>query len=110
MTIERSPAPIRRPVRAQGPVIRASTDRKNEGRPMRRTLPCALTILITLGVPIGATPPNPIVSSLFVPIDGDLVEPGTTNICISPAKSRRHALPVSDRAFRGEFGGPRRVG
>jgi hypothetical protein len=47
---------------------------------MRRTLPCALTILITLGVPIGATPPNPIVSSLFVPIEGDIVEPGTTNI------------------------------
>jgi hypothetical protein len=47
---------------------------------MTRTLPYALAILITLVAPIGATPPNPIVSSLFVPIEGDIVEPGTTNI------------------------------
>jgi hypothetical protein len=47
---------------------------------MTRTLPCALAILITLIVPIGATPPNPIVSSLFVPIEGDLLEPGTNNL------------------------------
>lgn len=47
---------------------------------MTRTLPCALAILIMLVVPIGATPPNPVVSSLFVPIEGDIVEPGTTNI------------------------------
>jgi len=47
---------------------------------MTRTLPCALAILITLVVPIGATPPSPVVSSLFVPIEGDIVEPGTTNI------------------------------
>jgi hypothetical protein len=47
---------------------------------MKRIFPCAVAILITLVVPIGATPPNPVASSLFVPIEGDIVEPGTTNI------------------------------
>jgi hypothetical protein len=37
-------------------------------------------ILVALVAPIGATPPNPIVSSLFVPIEGDIVEPGTANV------------------------------
>jgi hypothetical protein len=31
-------------------------------------------------VPVLATPPSPIVSSLFVPIEGDILEPGTTNL------------------------------
>jgi hypothetical protein len=30
--------------------------------------------------PLGATPPNPIVSSLFVAIEDDVIEPGTTNV------------------------------
>jgi hypothetical protein len=47
---------------------------------MSRILTCTLALLITLVVPIGATPPNPIVSSLFVPIEGDILEPGTTNV------------------------------
>ena len=47
---------------------------------MTRSVQYALAILITLAVPIGATPPNPIVASLFVPIEGEVIEPGTTNI------------------------------
>jgi hypothetical protein len=47
---------------------------------MTRTLPYVLAILMTRVVPIGATPPNPVVPSLFVPLEGDIVEPGTTNL------------------------------
>ena len=47
---------------------------------MSRTVTCILALLIALVIPIGATPPNPIVSSLFVPIEGDILEPGTTTI------------------------------
>jgi hypothetical protein len=32
-----------------------------------------------LGAPARALPPNPVVSSIFVPIEGDIIEPGTTN-------------------------------
>jgi hypothetical protein len=38
-----------------------------------------LGLVSLLGVPARATPPSPIVSSLFVPIEGDITEPGTTN-------------------------------
>ena len=47
---------------------------------MTRTLRCALVILVALVVPIGATPPSPIVSSIFVPIEGDIIEPGASNV------------------------------
>ena len=47
---------------------------------MTRTLGRVLLSVVTLTAPIDATPPNPIVSSLFVPIEGDITEPGTTNI------------------------------
>jgi hypothetical protein len=47
---------------------------------MTRTFRCALVILVALVVPIGATPPNPVVSSMFVPIEGDIIEPGTSNV------------------------------
>ncbi len=45
-----------------------------------------LTVLAALGFvalwppTARATPPNPIVSSIFVPIEGDIIEPGTTNL------------------------------
>src|SRR5262249_5008618 len=40
----------------------------------------AFAFLCLFGVPARATPPSPIVSSLFVPIEGDINEPGTTNM------------------------------
>ena len=46
---------------------------------MTRTFRCAFVILVALVVPIGATPPSPVVSSTFVPIEGDIIEPGTSN-------------------------------
>jgi hypothetical protein len=43
-------------------------------------IPIVVAALVCLlGVPVKATPPNPIVSSIFVPIEGDIIEPGTTN-------------------------------
>ena len=49
---------------------------------MPRYLRNLLTVAVVglLAVPAKATPPNPIVSSLFVPIQGDIIEPGTTNL------------------------------
>lgn len=47
---------------------------------MTPNLRYALVILVALVVPIEATPPSPIVSSLFVPIEGDTIEPGTTHV------------------------------
>jgi hypothetical protein len=40
----------------------------------------AFAVVCLFGVPARATPPSPIVSSLFVPIEGDITEPGTTNM------------------------------
>jgi hypothetical protein len=40
----------------------------------------AVAVVCLLCVPAPATPPSPIVSSLFVPIEGDINEPGTTNM------------------------------
>src|SRR5689334_15910837 len=40
----------------------------------------AVAAVCLLGVPAPATPPSPVVSSLFVPIEGDINEPGTTNM------------------------------
>ena len=40
----------------------------------------AVAVVCLLGVPAPATPPSPVVSSLFVPIEGDANEPGTTNM------------------------------
>jgi hypothetical protein len=51
-----------------------------EGTPITRKFRYALVILVALVVPLGATPPNPIVSRLFVPIEGDILEPGTINL------------------------------
>ena len=47
----------------------------------RRSMPLFLAILaaVLLGVPAHAVPPSPIVSSIFVPIEGDIIEPGTAN-------------------------------
>ena len=46
----------------------------------RRPVPVFLLILVVVvDVSARATPPNPIVSSVFVPIEGDILEPGTTN-------------------------------
>jgi hypothetical protein len=39
----------------------------------------AFVVVALLGVSAQATPPNPVVSSVFAPIEGDIVEPGTTN-------------------------------
>jgi hypothetical protein len=36
-------------------------------------------VVILLGVSAKATPPSPIVSSVFAPIEGDIIEPGTSN-------------------------------
>ena len=47
-------------------------------RYLRNLLTVAVVGLLT--VPAAATPPNPIVSSLFVAIEGDIIEPGTTNL------------------------------
>lgn len=47
-------------------------------RYLRNLLTVAVVGLLT--VPAAATPPNPIVSSLFVPIEGDIIEPGTTSL------------------------------
>ena len=45
-----------------------------------RSVPLFLAIVVAfLGVPVRATPPNPVVSSIFVPIEGDIIEPGSTN-------------------------------
>src|SRR5262245_1245983 len=40
----------------------------------------AVALICLFDVPARATPPSPIVSSLFVPIEGDINEPGTTNM------------------------------
>ena len=47
----------------------------------RRSLQLFLAILgvVLLGVPARAVPPSPVVSSTFVPIEGDIIEPGTAN-------------------------------
>lgn len=61
-------------------------NRKNHMNPPIRLTTTILPILIgvvlvsLLVVPVRATPPNPIVSSLFVSIEGDITEPGTTNL------------------------------
>ena len=39
----------------------------------------AIGLAALFSVPARATPPNPIVSSIFVPVEGDILEPGTTN-------------------------------
>jgi hypothetical protein len=39
----------------------------------------AIIVIALLGVPARAVPPSPVVSSLFMPIEGDIIEPGTTN-------------------------------
>jgi hypothetical protein len=45
-----------------------------------RSLP-ALVVLSLLAPPVEATSPGPpVVTSLFVPIEGDVVEPGTSNL------------------------------
>jgi hypothetical protein len=38
-----------------------------------------LALVSLLGAPARATPPNPVVSSIFVPVEGDIIEPGTNN-------------------------------
>jgi hypothetical protein len=47
----------------------------------RQRIHCLLAVVLvsTLGVSVRATPPNPVVSSIFVPLEGDIIEPGTTN-------------------------------
>jgi hypothetical protein len=46
-----------------------------------RYIPLLAVVLVCLfAPPTRATPPSPVVSSLFVPIEGDINEPGTTNI------------------------------
>jgi hypothetical protein len=63
-----------------------NNERKNHMNPPIRLTKTILPILIGvalvsfLGAPAQATPPNPIVSSLFVPIEGNVIEPGTTNV------------------------------
>jgi hypothetical protein len=39
----------------------------------------AVALVCLFGAPARAVPPSPVVSSLFVPIEGDINEPGTTN-------------------------------
>ena len=39
----------------------------------------AVALVSTLGSSVHAVPPSPIVSSIFVPLEGDIIEPGTTN-------------------------------
>ena len=38
-----------------------------------------IVVVALFGVPARATPPNPVVSSVFAPIEGDIIEPGTSN-------------------------------
>jgi hypothetical protein len=45
-----------------------------------RPILIASALVCLLGVPARAVPPSPIVSSLFVSIEGDINEPGTTNM------------------------------
>src|SRR5215831_9102423 len=40
----------------------------------------AFAVVCLLALPTRATPPSPIISSLFVSIEGDINEPGTTNM------------------------------
>jgi hypothetical protein len=46
------------------------------------TLPILIGVALVSfpGAPAQATPPNLVVSSLFVPIEGNVTEPGTTNV------------------------------
>ena len=62
---------------------------KNRNNHMNSPIQLTTTILPILigfalvsffGASAQATPPNPIVSSLFVPIEGNITEPGTTNV------------------------------
>lgn len=48
-------------------------------RCVRYSLATAIVLTTVLAVRLQALPPNPIVSSIFVPIEGDIIEPGTTN-------------------------------
>lgn len=58
---------------------------KNHMNPPIRLTTTILPVLIGvvlvsfLGIPAHADPPGAIVSSLFVPIEGNIIEPGTTN-------------------------------
>jgi hypothetical protein len=45
-----------------------------------RPVVIAFAVVSLFGLPARAVPPSPIVSSLFVPIEGDINEPGTTNL------------------------------
>jgi hypothetical protein len=51
---------------------------------LKNTIRCipllAVALVCLFGAPARATPPSPVVSSLFVPIEGDINEPDTTNI------------------------------
>lgn len=38
-----------------------------------------IVVVALFGVPARATPPNPVVSSVFAPIERDIIEPGTSN-------------------------------
>ena len=46
--------------------------------PRRVVLMFLVMVVAVVEVSARATPPNPIVSSVFVPIEGDILEPGTT--------------------------------
>jgi hypothetical protein len=48
-------------------------------RCVRYSLATAIALATVLDVRLQAVPPSPIVSSIFVPIEGDIIEPGTTN-------------------------------
>jgi hypothetical protein len=52
----------------------------NLKRTTRYILLLAVVLVSLLGAPARAVPPNPIVSSIFVAIEGDITEPGTTNL------------------------------
>jgi hypothetical protein len=50
---------------------------RSAGRSMK--LFATLGVIALLTASVRATPPNPIVSSIFVPVEGDILELGTTN-------------------------------
>jgi hypothetical protein len=49
-------------------------------RPLYALYLPALVVVTLSALPVEAFPPSPIVSSLFVPIEGDVPEPGTSNV------------------------------
>jgi hypothetical protein len=51
----------------------------NPSSHLTTTVLVGFVLVSLLGAPAQATPPNPVVSSVFAPIEGDIIEPGTNN-------------------------------